>query len=114
MSERLPIHLEILPDKLPSRKCTRCSGIEFRAVVFSNATYVARCANCTFHGVPNPCGTIIDFVISDEGTTVTKCGEQFPLQARTLNGPIGLGDADSPSSIPLAVCLKCHKLVALQ
>lgn len=104
MTETLTVIVEIDQTKLPGRRCNRCNGIEFRSIVFTMDYYTARCANCIFHGYKEPCGTIMDFTISDKAT-VKNCGDVYPT---------GYGTDQSHSTVPLAICLKCHKITLLQ
>lgn len=105
MSETFLIKVEVdTATKLPGRRCNRCNGVQFRPILFLMDNYTARCANCIFHHITEPCGTVVDFSIG-ETTTVRKCGDVFPT---------GFGTDDSPSTIPLAICIECHKIVPLQ
>ena len=69
----LVIRLVLEDEPLPGRICSRCSGIEFHAIVFKRDS-------------------------ESKGDDYSRF----------------YGSRDSQTSIQLAICIKCHKIVRLQ
>lgn len=105
MSETLTLHVEIGETPLHDRRCNRCQGREFRELLHTRDSYQARCADCGYHGNGVTCGRIVSFVIRDTGETLVRCGDMLQTEFCTW---------DSSSAFPLAICMGCFKLVALQ
>jgi hypothetical protein len=102
--KEVTITLKLDEAVLENRHCY-CGSMEFRAVSFVPYKQAILCADCVYHANHVGCGRIINFRISDDGEILDCCGEIRDL---------GTGAIDSQSSIPLAICLKCNRLVELQ
>lgn len=101
----LTLHLEVSDNPLNDRRCTRCQGQDFRELLHTLESYQARCADCAYQGGGQVCNRIVSFKISDSGETLVRCGDMLQTEYCTW---------DSNSAFPLAVCLGCFRLVALQ
>ena len=93
----LTIKFRIHSDPLHGRRCFRCEGQNFRAVVGAGIRSQAICDRFMDDDHEGHCGRVI------KGTL--KCGDW------TDNPDIW--DEASPSSVPLAVCLDCGRLCRL-
>lgn len=98
------LDLNILP--LENRHCGRCGSNDFRSLIFIPHRQKAQCADCGYRSGSMYCGRIVSFSIGPENDEkLLHCGDWRVCES---------ADDQSQSSIPLAVCLGCKRLVAAQ
>jgi hypothetical protein len=103
---KVTLDLEIGETTLPGRIC-RCGSKDFREVVFKVHQQRAQCADCGYQfGGSGYCGRIVRFVIGCDKEEIIRCGD--------FQSSSSVPADDSQTSIPLAICFDCHRLVTLQ
>ncbi len=99
----IDLALDTLP--LENRRCGRCGSRDFRLLIYIPRQEQAQCADCGYRSGREHCGRIIRFKTNDdqEEIEINRCGDWIMCES---------ADPQSQSSIPLAVCLGCKRLVA--
>lgn len=113
-TEKLVLTLELEPGPLPSRRCSRCKGTDFRALKFEPLSYPPGCADPreAFHAML----VVLSHVEEDRAHAL----EDVPANLHQVRRALAMAKSawegttsEGQTSVPLAVCLGCRRLVAL-
>lgn len=105
----ITIELDLNNVPLSGRRCGRCKGTDFREVRLKPQYQRLQCADCMYQSFLRvtvaPCGRVVQFLIGEHSDTVWRCGDMKAMESPS---------DESQTAVPLAVCLGCKRLVALQ
>lgn len=114
--EKLTVYLELEPEPLLARRCSRCEGSEFRALVFSAPPYP--------EGVPDPREVWPELlealkaaerlIYRGEPDAAGSATHELVIRAiRRADATWLAASNQGQCSVPLAACVSCGRLVGL-